>query len=179
MMKKNVLFAAFFVACGFLFAESGQILDDGSVFVIRKKGDFEDNIKISNRTDIILTVSVNGKRKRSGKEEFLGNQRIEPGKTERLQTDFTGRMDLFSDFTFRFSEGPVSDFETSLERNDLYLCINKILEKTEAKNDAFSSGTENSEDDIADKILKYKKLLDIGAITQQEFVTLKKKLLGF
>lgn len=179
-MKKNMLFVILLMAFGFLFAESGQILDNGSVFVIRNKGDFEDNIKISNRTDFTLTVSVKGTRKRSGKEEFLGNQRIEPGKTERLRTDFSGRMDLFSDFTFCFSEGSVSDFETSLERNDLYLCINKIFGKTEKDEDvASASKSEKPEEDIADKILKYKKLLDVGAISQQEFDTLKKQLLDF
>ncbi len=177
-MKKNVFFVAFLMVCGFLCAESGQILNDGSVFVIREKGDFEDNIKISNKTDQTLTVSVKGIRKRSGKEEFLGNQKIEAGKTERLHTEFGGRMDLFSDFTFRFSEGAVTGFETYLEKNDLYLYINGIGEKTEIKADSDSVSAVLAEDS-ADKILKYKKLLDMGAITQQEFETLKKQILGF
>ncbi len=177
-MKKNVFFVAFLMVCGFLCAESGQILNDGSVFVIREKGDFEDNIKISNKTDQTLTVSVKGIRKRSGKEEFLGNQKIDAGKTERLHTDFSGRMDLFSDFTFRFSEGAVTGFETSLEKNDLYLYINGIGEKPEIKADSDSVSAVPAEDS-ADKILKYKKLLDMGAITQQEFETLKKQILGF
>lgn len=177
-MKKIVFFVAFLMLCGFLCAESGQILNDGSVFVIREKGDFEDNIKISNKTERTLTVSVKGIRKRSGKEEFLGNQKIDAGKTERLHTDFSGRMDLFSDFTFRFSEGAVTGFETSLEKNDLYLYINGIGEKTEIKADSVSISAVSAEDS-ADKILKYKKLLDMGAITQQEFEMLKKQILGF
>lgn len=177
-MRKNVFFVTFLMVCGFLCAESGQILNDGSVSVIREKGDFEDNIKISNKTDRTLTVSVKGIRKRSGKEEFLGNQKIDVGKTERLHTNFSGRMDLFSDFTFRFSEGAVTGFETSLEKNDLYLYINGIEEKSEQKADV-DSVSAGSVEDAADKILKYKKLLDMGAITQQEFDLLKKQILGF
>lgn len=183
-MRKLTFVAVMAVFCSFCYAESGRILDDGSVFVVRNKGDFEDDIKIINKTNSVLTVSVKGTRKRSGKPEFIGSQRINIGSAEKLHGDFSGRMDLFSDFTFTFFEGNVKNFETSLSGDDLYISINRIDDRTDEKESAApvsdsALNLENSDDDIAGKILKYKKLLDMGAITQQEFDLLKKKLLDF
>lgn len=83
---------------------------------------------------------------------------------------------MFSDFTFTFFEGAVKAFDTSLYDSNLHLCINRIEQKNVS---AVDSDSEDSDGDIADKILKYKKLLDMGAITQQEFEFLKKMELSF
>lgn len=174
---KKFIFLSVLIALGpCFFAESGRILDDGSVFVVRNRGDFEENIKIINKTNSDLTVSVKGTRKRSGKIEFVGSQKIEVGTTGKIYGEYAGRMDLFSDFTFTFFEGAVKSFDTSLYDSNLHLCINRIEQKNVS---AVDSDSEDSDGDIADKILKYKKLLDMGAITQQEFEFLKKKELSF
>lgn len=177
-MRKMTFIAVLAAFCSFFYAESGRILDDGSLFVVRNKGDFEDDIKIINNTNSALTVSVKGTRKRSGKTEFIGSQKIGVGSAEKLHGDFSGRMDLFSDFTFTFFEGAVKIFETSISSDDLNVCIKQIGEKT-AETQSGDSALEIPSDDVADKILKYKKLLDMGAITQQEFDLLKKKILNF
>ncbi|MBQ9207030.1 MAG: SHOCT domain-containing protein [Treponema sp.] len=53
--------------------------------------------------------------------------------------------------------------------SDLYFAVNKI--------DAV--GTQSTTTDpAADELLKWKKLLDVGAITQDEFNAKKKQLLG-
>lgn len=59
-------------------------------------------------------------------------------------------------------------------KNDYEIAI-KMKERFENwRPDSCSSGVESS----ADEILKYKNLLDMGAITQEEFETKKKQLLG-
>lgn len=178
MNFKKFVLSGFLIFCGFfVFAATGVMLEDGSVEVTRNKGDFEDYIKIFNKTDSSVTISVSGIKKRGGAKVELDSVRVAPHSYETLETDFDEKMELLTKIIFSASEGAITDYSTDLEHNDLYFNVLGIGGAV-AKKAGNSASSGAVADDAADQLLKYKKLLDSGVITQEEFNTLKKKLLG-
>ncbi|MBQ4128559.1 MAG: SHOCT domain-containing protein [Ruminococcus sp.] len=89
----------------------------------------------------------------------------------------TSTISLFKGVSVSTSSGKIS-FLAIKNANEIYGVINNLLVDRQ-KEKAQSAGTtivQNS--DEADKLKKYKELLDTGVITQEEFDAKKKQLLG-
>ena len=74
------------------------------------------------------------------------------------------------------SSGKISFFLIA-NRDDIHKCISTLLIERQSKPNVHTTKQENLQSN-ADELKKYKELLDCGAITQEEFDTKKKQLLG-
>lgn len=83
---------------------------------------------------------------------------------------------MFNGVIVSSSSGRIIFF--NLDNNDeIHKTINNLLAERQANNKS-STITKGSGDSVADEIIKYKELLDAGAITQEEYDAKKKELLG-
>lgn len=88
--------------------------------------------------------------------------------TKYFTTNFEEDLDDFKNFIISLDNGKIVNFTAEMARSDLYFAVN------ETDIDNKTQKTESS----ADELLKWKKLLDSGVITQDEFNSKKKQLLG-
>lgn len=170
-LKKIIPSVVLSLCAFFAFASPSVILENGNVEVTRNKGDFEDYIKIYNKTDKAVTVNVKGIKKRGGAEVDLGSLRVAPFNNEEVECDYNGKMELLAKIIFTASEGPITEYSTDLSRNDLIFNVEKVGGVPSSSSSALS-------DDVTAKLLKYKTLFDQGVISQDEYTSLKAKLLG-
>lgn len=82
---------------------------------------------------------------------------------------------MFNGVIVSSSSGRIRFF--NLDNNvEIHKTINNLLIERQAQHKS-STITKGSENNVADEIIKYKELLDAGAITQEEYDAKKKKLL--
>lgn len=171
-MKKIVCVLSLLLFSLYVFAKTvtlpSKVNDKGEIEVDNSKGKAEDRIHIENNTDSDITIVINGQHKKKG---FI---RVASGvvlahDTKFLTTNFEEDLDDFKSFTISIENGKIISYAAEMAWSDLYFAVNKI--------DAV--GTQSTTTDpAADELLKWKKLLDVGAITQDEFNAKKKQLLG-
>lgn len=78
-------------------------------------------------------------------------------------------MDDFRNFIISLDNGKIVSYTAEMAWNDLYFAVNQVT----------GIFLKNSNDEsAADELLKWKKLLDSGVITREEFDLKKKQLLG-
>ena len=78
------------------------------------------------------------------------------------------------------TEDIVFFFDDDSHMKQVYTYINEKISVAHRRNQVTENDkqSEKSNISVADEILKFKNLLDIGAITEEEFDTKKKELLG-
>lgn len=90
----------------------------------------------------------------------------------------TSTISLFKGVSVSTSSGKIS-FLAIKNANEVYEIINNLLvNRQKEKNQNIGTTTVVQNSDEADKLKKYKDLLDSGVITQEEFDAKKKQLLG-
>lgn len=89
----------------------------------------------------------------------------------------TSTISLFKGVSVSTSSGKIS-FLVIKNANEIYEVINNLLVDRQKEKTQNSGTTIVQNSDEADKLKKYKDLLDSGVITQEEFDAKKKQLLG-
>ena len=141
--------------------ENGEILVDNS------KRKVEDRIHIENNTDSNLTIIIKGVHKKKGLL-MVAKDWISAKDTKYFSTEFEDSLDDFKTFIITLETGKIISYTAEMAWSDLQFAINEIE----------GCDTETSLNMTpADELLKWKKLLDSGAITQEEFNAKKEQLL--
>lgn len=81
---------------------------------------------------------------------------------------------MFKSIAIATSSGKIS-FLTIKNRDDIHKCVSDLLLERQKKSEQVANNPAPSN---ADELKKYKELLDIGVISQEEFDAKKKQLLG-
>lgn len=171
-----LLLIAFVFSAACVFAKNinlnPQILADGSVVIENVKGKIEDRLHVENRTDVAFGIVVVGIEKK-GKETVISESFVKAHDGLYLPSSFEDDLDDFVRFRIEIQNGTVESCTAQCEWSDLYLIINKVTVKGSGSAESLSESVS-----AADELLKWKKLLDAGAVTQEEYEAKKKQLLA-
>ncbi len=171
-----LLLIAFVFSAACVFAKNinlnPQILADGSVVIENVKGKIEDRINIENTTDVKLSITIVGVEKK-GKEEILCETMLSAHEKRYIATEEDDDLDDFVRFRIEVKNASIEYCTAQCEWSDLYLIINKVTVKGSGSAESLSENVS-----AADELLKWKKLLDAGAVTQEEYEAKKKQLLA-
>lgn len=146
--------------------------DNGEIVVVNTKGEVEDRIHLDNATDAGLKVTIKGQYKKNEKIVTVATDFIGAHDSKYCATQYEDDLDDFSSFIISIEDGKILSYTAETAWSDLYFYINETdVKPIQAQNNqpAYSA---------ADELLKWKELLDKGAITQEEFDAKKKQLLG-
>ena len=172
-MKKYFFMLALILFSFVLYAKTitllSKINENGEISVDNSKGKVEDRIHIENNTDSNITVIIKGLHKKN-KILQVATGFVLAHDTKFITTDFEDDLDDFKTFFVSLEKGSIISYSAEMAWSDLYFAVNEI----NSANESSSAG-----ESAADELLKWKKLLDAGAITQDEFNTKKKQLLSF
>lgn len=171
---KRFFAAAMFLLAAAAFAKSvnlnPSVLSDGGVIVENVKGKVEDRINVQNSTGETLEITIYGIEKK-GQETPLCTEVLRPYEKKFLSTSYEDDLDDFVKFRVLLRNAKIEFCTAQCERSDLYFTISKVNTKGDSTAPAGNASG-------AEELLKWKQLLDEGAITQQEFDAKKKQLLG-
>ena len=126
---------------------------------------------------------------------------LKANKWTGLSSIFDGTLDNFGKFIVSVKDGNILEYKLSTNHGDLYIDIFKVemndgtvseeLEENRKTVVKKSKGTKisikdnkketphnNQEESVVDQLFKWKQLLDMGAITQEEYDKQKAKLLN-
>ena len=142
--------------------------EDGEIVVSNAKGRVQDRVRIINNTDMHLDVVVMGEHKKRGTVKVAAGH-VKPNDGEFFASKYEDKLAHFRSFTIKLGEGKILSCNAESTRDDLYFEINKT--------DLKKPGTGITVKDV-EEILKWKELLDSGVITEDDFNTKKKEILG-
>ena len=171
-----LLLIAFVFSAACVFAKTinlnPQILSDGSVVIENVKGKVEDRLHVENRTDVAFGIVVVGIEKK-GKETVISESFVKAHDGLYLPSSFEDDLDDFVRFRIEIKNASIEYCTAQCEWSDLYLIINKVTVKGSGSAESLPENVS-----AADELLKWKKLLDAGAVTQEEYEAKKKQLLA-
>lgn len=181
-----------------------SVNEDGTVEILNPKGLISQRIACRNNTNLSFSVEVEGyKLKATTKTQITGKNKknLKANKWTGLTSIFDGSMDNFGKFIVSVTDGTILEYKLSTNHGDLYIDIYKVemndgtvseeleeIQKTvvsknkgtkiSVKNNKNENPAKNSnEEPVVDQLLKWKQLLDMGAITQEEYDEQKALLL--
>lgn len=178
--------------------------DEGDIEIINPKGLISQRIACRNHTNLNFYVEIEGfKLKANTKTRITGktNKNLKANKWTGLSSIFDGTLDNFGKFIVSVKDGNILEYKLSTNHGDLYIDIFKVemndgtvseeLEENKKTVVKKSKGTKillkdnkketphnNQEESVVDQLFKWKQLLDMGAITQEEYDEQKAKLLN-
>ena len=178
--------------------------DEGDIEIINPKGLISQRIACRNHTNLNFYVEIEGfKLKANTKTRITGKTKknLKANKWTGLSSIFDGTLDNFGKFIVSVKDGNILEYKLSTNHGDLYIDIFKVemndgtvseeLEENRKTVVKESKGTKisikdnkketphnNQEESVVDQLLKWKQLLDMGAITQEEYDKQKAKLLN-
>lgn len=178
--------------------------DEGDIEIINPKGLISQRIACRNHTNLNFYVEIEGfKLKADTKTRITGKTKknLKANKWTGLSSIFDGTLDNFGKFIVSVKDGNILEYKLSTNHGDLYIDIFKVemndgtvseeLEENKKTVVKKSKGTKisikdnkketphnNQEESVVDQLFKWKKLLDMGAITQEEYDKQKAKLLN-
>lgn len=178
--------------------------DEGDIEIINPKGLISQRIACRNHTNLNFYVEIEGfKLKADTKTRITGKTKknLKANKWTGLSSIFDGTLDNFGKFIVSVKDGNILEYKLSTNHGDLYIDIFKVemndgtvseeLEENKKTVVKKSKGTKisikdnkketphnNQEESVVDQLFKWKQLLDMGAITQEEYDEQKAKLLN-
>lgn len=178
--------------------------DEGDIEIINPKGLISQRIACRNHTNLNFYVEIEGfKLKADTKTRITGKTKknLKANKWTGLTSIFDGTLDNFGKFIVSVKDGNILEYKLSTNHGDLYIDIFKVemndgtvseeLEENRKTVVKKSKGTKisikdnkketphnNQEESVVDQLFKWKQLLDMGAITQEEYDKQKAKLLN-
>lgn len=178
--------------------------DEGDIEIINPKGLISQRIACRNHTNLNFYVEIEGfKLKANTKTRITGKTKknLKANKWTGLTSIFDGTLDNFGKFIVSVKDGNILEYKLSTNHGDLYIDIFKVemndgtvseeLEENKKTVVKKSKGTKisikdnkketphnNQEESVVDQLFKWKQLLDMGAITQEEYDKQKAKLLN-
>ena len=178
--------------------------DEGDIEIINPKGLISQRIACRNHTNLNFYVEIEGfKLKANTKTRITGKTKknLKANKWTGLSSIFDGTLDNFGKFIVSVKDGNILEYKLSTNHGDLYIDIFKVemndgtvseeLEENRKTVVKESKGTKisikdnkketphnNQEESVVDQLFKWKQLLDMGAITQEEYDKQKAKLLN-
>lgn len=178
--------------------------DEGDIEIINPKGLISQRIACRNHTNLNFYVEIEGfKLKADTKTRITGKTKknLKANKWTGLSSIFDGTLDNFGKFIVSVKDGNILEYKLSTNHGDLYIDIFKVemndgtvseeLEENRKTVVKESKGTKisikdnkketshnNQEESVVDQLFKWKQLLDMGAITQEEYDEQKAKLLN-
>ena len=178
--------------------------DEGDIEIINPKGLISQRIACRNHTNLNFYVEIEGfKLKANTKTRITGKTKknLKANKWTGLSSIFDGTLDNFGKFIVSVKDGNILEYKLSTNHGDLYIDIFKVemndgtvseeLEENRKTVVKESKGTKisikdnkketphnNQEESVVDQLFKWKQLLDMGAITQEEYDEQKAKLLN-
>lgn len=178
--------------------------DEGDIEIINPKGLISQRIACRNHTNLNFYVEIEGfKLKADTKTRITGKTKknLKANKWTGLSSIFDGTLDNFGKFIVSVKDGNILEYKLSTNHGDLYIDIFKVemndgtvseeLEENKKTVVKKSKGTKisikdnkketphnNKEESVVDQLFKWKQLLDMGAITQEEYDKQKAKLLN-
>lgn len=178
--------------------------DEGDIEIINPKGLISQRIACRNHTNLNFYVEIEGfKLKADTKTRITGKTKknLKANKWTGLSSIFDGTLDNFGKFIVSVKDGNILEYKLSTNHGDLYIDIFKVemndgtvseeLEENKKTVVKKSKGTKisikdnkketphnNQEESVVDQLFKWKQLLDMGAITQEEYDKQKAKLLN-
>lgn len=178
--------------------------DEGDIEIINPKGLISQRIACRNHTNLNFYVEIEGfKLKANTKTRITGKTKknLKANKWTGLSSIFDGTLDNFGKFIVSVKDGNILEYKLSTNHGDLYIDIFKVemndgtvseeLEENRKTVVKKSKGTKisikdnkketphnNQEESVVDQLFKWKQLLDMGAITQEEYDKQKAKLLN-
>lgn len=178
--------------------------DEGDIEIINPKGLISQRIACRNHTNLNFYVEIEGfKLKADTKTRITGKTKknLKANKWTGLSSIFDGTLDNFGKFIVSVKDGNILEYKLSTNHGDLYIDIFKVemndgtvseeLEENRKTVVKESKGTKisikdnkketphnNQEESVVDQLFKWKQLLDMGAITQEEYDKQKAKLLN-
>lgn len=178
--------------------------DEGDIEIINPKGLISQRIACRNHTNLNFYVEIEGfKLKADTKTRITGKTKknLKANKWTGLSSIFDGTLDNFGKFIVSVKDGNILEYKLSTNHGDLYIDIFKVemndgtvseeLEENRKTVVKKSKGTKisikdnkretphnNQEESVVDQLFKWKQLLDMGAITQEEYDKQKAKLLN-
>ena len=172
MKKRYFCILSLFLLAFSLFAKtiplSAKINENGEVEVDNSKGKVEDRIHIENNTDSDISIIIKGVHKKKG-ILHVASGFISAHDTKFISSEYEDDLDDFRNFIISLDNGKIVSYTAEMAWNDLYFAVNQVT----------GIFLKNSNDEsAADELLKWKKLLDSGVITREEFDLKKKQLLG-
>lgn len=173
-MKNKILFIVLFSLFVAGFAKDRVLFssqnEDGIIVVYNGNGYVEDKLHFDNHTNSNLEIIVNGVFKKNGTSCQIAKETLVKNDRAYFSTNFEDKLDKFREFYISLSNGKILSFKVVEAHSDLYFDIfeTDVIED-EKKDSSISS---------ADELLKWKKLLDMGVITQEEFDAKKKSLIN-
>ena len=178
--------------------------DEGDIEIINPKGLISQRIACRNHTNLNFYVEIEGfKLKADTKTRITEKTKknLKANKWTGLSSIFDGTLDNFGKFIVSVKDGNILEYKLSTNHGDLYIDIFKVemndgtvseeLEENKKTVVKKSKGTKisikdnkketphnNQEESVVDQLFKWKQLLDMGAITQEEYDKQKAKLLN-
>lgn len=183
-MRKVALFLSVFLLSVSSYAITVTIAsrmnDNGEVEVYNSSEKIEDRINIKNNTDFNISVVVKGVHKNKG-EMIVASGLVLAQSDKYLSTIYEDDLDDFRYFIVTLEDRKIVGYLAETAWSDLYFTVNAVSEVT--PKDSKNGNSEITPKKVstaadADELLKWKKLLDSGAITQEEYNAKKKQLLG-
>ena len=171
-MKK--LFLIFFISIctTVLYASSitlqAVLHDSGDIVIDNSTGLVEDKLRIDNDTDTGIEIIIKGNHKEKGLVE-VGSCFIKPKDTRNIPSKYEDELNEFNSFIISLKEGKIIKFTAEMNHDDLIFTIHETDLRQPADSNIVSP---------ADELIKWKQLLDMGGITQEEYEAKKKQLLG-
>ena len=172
-MKKIILLIMIVHCTSSAFARSIALQSDfntnGEIVIDNTTGIVEDKLRIGNDTNTGIEVIIKGNHRNLGLIEVASGF-IKARDTIYLTSKYEDNLDSFNSFIIGLKEGKITKYTASMNWDDLIFSIHET--------DLIQSVDFSTIISPADELLKWKQLLDMGAITQDEFNAKKKQLLG-
>ena len=145
-----------------------SINDDGEIVVVNKDDDVEDKLRIGNETNSTLDVIIKGVHDKHGLI-VIASGNIAAHDTRYLHSEWENNLEDFKQFYISIEGGKITKYFAQVGSSDLLFNIYETDIKQSNNNSYYSP---------ADELNKWKQLLDMGGITQEEYEAKKKQLLG-
>jgi len=141
--------------------------ENGDIIVSNEKDNIEDKIRIGNDTNDPLNVIIKGKHKKNGLIEITTGP-VGARDSRYFDSQWTDKLEEFTQFYISIEGGKITKHHAEVCSDDLLFHIYETDIITD--NSILLSP--------ADELIKWKQLLDMGGITQEEYEAKKKQLLG-
>ena len=171
-MKRIFIFISIILLTTVAYAKTvplnSKIRTNGEIELKNAKLIVRDRLRIGNDTETPIEVIIKGTDENNGLIEVASGF-IKAKDTAYLTTKYEDKLDNFKTLIVSLKEGKITKFTAEMAWHDLIFTVHETDLKPPVKSGTLSP---------ADELIKWKQLLDMGGITQEEYEAKKKQLLG-